>query len=237
VFRECTRVGGGSVGGVPTAQLAAGRVTYRLFSDAGCTEEVAQRGGFSLSFGATHASIPSVLPIGTYFWQAFYSGDRRDAPSSSACGAAVETVVPFIPRACSAAVGFLRAPAESEVLLARFSLSSDLSAHQRLLVRFGHDRVRLLGLQRGSCEVHLHHVIFRGAGPAVLDGEHGYVLRFAIDVSANGLVHLRLVVVRAGVVADEMDAAGSGTETTMWEGTTPVGLVPSSFAAGESDGP
>jgi hypothetical protein len=76
------------------ASKATGVVSYRIYSDSACTKEVASAGEFAVKHGKTRPSMAQRLLAGTYYWQASYSGDEANAPSSSACGAEVETVEP-----------------------------------------------------------------------------------------------------------------------------------------------
>ncbi len=74
------------------AASAAGSISYRVYSDSGCSNEVANAGNVAVGAGAVGGSSPEVFPPGTYYWQASYSGDATNQRSSSTCGAAVETV-------------------------------------------------------------------------------------------------------------------------------------------------
>jgi hemolysin type calcium-binding protein len=87
---------GGSVS--DTAHVAggfnpSGTVRFRLFSDAGCTNQVFDSGPQPLS-GSGNASSGGFTPTarGTYFWRAHYSGDPNNDPVTTACGAPNESV-------------------------------------------------------------------------------------------------------------------------------------------------
>jgi hypothetical protein len=86
----------------------AGRVTYYVFSDAGCSQQVAGvRLGSSVSTGGSYgASSKVTLPVGTYYFQAIYSGNGSVAPARSACGSEVLNVVtpPPPPPPCKCSV-------------------------------------------------------------------------------------------------------------------------------------
>lgn len=73
------------------AGAATGTVTYTVYSDAACTLRVTSAGAEPVTQGTVAASVPVVLSVGTYYWQAAYSGDPDDAPSLSNCDE-VETV-------------------------------------------------------------------------------------------------------------------------------------------------
>lgn len=75
-----------------SAATATGKVTYKLYSDSQCSNEVASAGEVEVSSGKVPASEKKTLPAGTYYWQASYSGDENNEKSVSACGAEVETV-------------------------------------------------------------------------------------------------------------------------------------------------
>ncbi|HEY4811730.1 MAG TPA: Ig-like domain-containing protein [Solirubrobacteraceae bacterium] len=72
----------------------SGKVTYYVFSDPGCSVQVtgARLGSVSSSTGAYGASGAVTLPLGTYYFQAIYSGNGSVAPARSACGTEVLTV-------------------------------------------------------------------------------------------------------------------------------------------------
>jgi hypothetical protein len=80
------------------AATATGTVTYSLYSNPTCTAAskvfsggtVAVAGGV----GASSAGVSAALALGTYYWQAVYSGDARNVGSTSACGAELLSVVP-----------------------------------------------------------------------------------------------------------------------------------------------
>jgi hypothetical protein len=78
------------------ASAATGVVTYTVFADAGCTQQVrAFSVGTdirSVAGGAAGASGALALPLGTYYFRATYSGDETHAPAQSTCGGEVLTV-------------------------------------------------------------------------------------------------------------------------------------------------
>jgi len=75
-----------------SAATATGKVAYKLYSDNQCSNEVASAAEVAVSSGKVPASEQKTLPVGTYYWQASYSGDENSEKSVSACGAEVETV-------------------------------------------------------------------------------------------------------------------------------------------------
>ena len=75
------------------AATAGGTVTYNVFSDSNCTQQLAgAEDQVAVTDGGVPASSPVTLAAGTYYWQASYSGDSTNAPSTSTCGSEVETV-------------------------------------------------------------------------------------------------------------------------------------------------
>jgi hypothetical protein len=74
------------------AATATGTVTYRVYSNKACTALVATSAGRPVSKGKAATSALETLAAGTYYWTASYSGDGRNAPSASGCGAEVLTV-------------------------------------------------------------------------------------------------------------------------------------------------
>jgi hypothetical protein len=98
-------IGAGTVGETDRATLsgtnvatAIGTVTYDLFSNPTCTasSKVFSGGTVGVTGGAAapSATVTTALAQGTYYWEAAYSGDAHDMPSTSACGSEVLTVVP-----------------------------------------------------------------------------------------------------------------------------------------------
>jgi hypothetical protein len=72
----------------------SGRITYYMFSDPACTTQIKTMnlGGGVASGGGFPASSTVTLPVGTYYFQAAYSGGEGVAASRSACGSEVLTV-------------------------------------------------------------------------------------------------------------------------------------------------
>ena len=75
------------------ATHAGGTVTYTVYANSTCTTEAGSGGTVSVWGGVVPASSPVTLTTpGTYYWQAAYSGDSANSPSTSTCGSEVETV-------------------------------------------------------------------------------------------------------------------------------------------------
>lgn len=75
-------------------QGATGTITYTVYSDNACTQPLVQNDPQPITTPGTLPTSPAVTleNSGTYYWQAAYSGDGTDAPSTSACADEVETV-------------------------------------------------------------------------------------------------------------------------------------------------
>jgi hypothetical protein len=80
----------------PNAKFAEGEVEYRVYSDPGCTKEVANAGTAKVVEGVAEASKPvgASLPTNaTYYWQVKYPGSKQgnkteeNSPATSVCGA------------------------------------------------------------------------------------------------------------------------------------------------------
>lgn len=78
------------------ASTATGVVTYTVFADAGCTQQIRAFGVGTdiraVAGGLAGASGAVALPLGTYYFRATYSGDETHAPAQSTCGGEVMTV-------------------------------------------------------------------------------------------------------------------------------------------------
>ncbi len=83
------------------AGAATGVVTYTLFSDPGCTQQLQSFGVGNdtrqVVNGSAGASGAVSLPLGTYYFRATYSGDETHAPAQSTCGGEVLTVANPVP--------------------------------------------------------------------------------------------------------------------------------------------
>jgi hypothetical protein len=99
------KIAAGTVGETDRATLsgvnaatATGTVTYGLFSNPTCTASSKVFSGGTVAVtsgvGASSAGVPTALALGTYYWQAVYSGDARNVGNTSACGSEVLSVVP-----------------------------------------------------------------------------------------------------------------------------------------------
>ncbi len=79
----------------PNAKFAEGEVEYKVYSDQGCTKEVANAGIAKVLEGVAEASKPvgASLPTdATYYWQVKYTGWKKgikteeNSPATSVCG-------------------------------------------------------------------------------------------------------------------------------------------------------
>ena len=68
------------------ASKAGGTVTYKVYSDASCKELVTKAGEVTVKEGKVPDSEEKELEAGAiYYWQAEYSGDSSNEPSTSTC--------------------------------------------------------------------------------------------------------------------------------------------------------
>jgi hypothetical protein len=74
------------------AESATGTVTYDAYSDSECKKLAAEAGTVKVSGESVPTSSQETLAVGTYYWQAKYSGDSLNQGSTSACGKEISTV-------------------------------------------------------------------------------------------------------------------------------------------------
>ena len=83
------------------ASMATGTITYDVYSDSACTVAVSVGTAEAITTPGTLPASDSVTlsTAGAYYWQASYSGDASNGPSTSTCGTAgeVETVAKAVP--------------------------------------------------------------------------------------------------------------------------------------------
>src|SRR5437660_2518964 len=74
---------------------AGGTVSYKVFSDLNCAVLLADAGTKTVTNGQVPDSDPVMFSsVGTFYWQASYSGDLLNNPSSTGCGEETVTVSP-----------------------------------------------------------------------------------------------------------------------------------------------
>jgi hypothetical protein len=77
------------------ASTAVGTVNYGLYSSSSCASAKVFSGSATVSGGVSAPlAISTPLAPGVYYWQASYSGDAHNLPSTSTCGSEVLTVTP-----------------------------------------------------------------------------------------------------------------------------------------------
>jgi putative sterol carrier protein len=76
----------------PNVSTAEGSVEYSVYANSECTELVAMGGIETLNEGSVPSSEAQTLPVGTYYWQAEYSGDGLNHAATSSCGSEIEVV-------------------------------------------------------------------------------------------------------------------------------------------------
>jgi GDSL-like Lipase/Acylhydrolase family len=80
----------------PKAAEATGTVEYFVYADEDCEELVKEAGEVEVEGASVPASSGQTLEPGIYYWQAVYSGDGANYPSTSPCGVEIEMVLPRI---------------------------------------------------------------------------------------------------------------------------------------------
>ncbi len=195
------------------ASSARGSVSYAVYSDSACTNEVAWAGPRLIR--QTTDSPPIRLRPGTYYWQASYNGDAKDLPSVSGCAAAIETVQGSDPPPCTTATGEIHLDTEDGHLVVKNALTTVLAAPQRLVASWsGGHRLRLTRLLGVACIAGRGASHFHGAGEARVDGKPGYLVRFNIRVSRNGeqIVRIHVSNARRERVVELAGSPASGSE-------------------------
>jgi hypothetical protein len=74
------------------ASTAMGTVEYDVYSDEACEELEAEAGTVTVEKGKVPVSKKMELPMGTYYWQAVYSGDLTHEEVAGVCGDEIEIV-------------------------------------------------------------------------------------------------------------------------------------------------
>ena len=94
------------------ASTATGTVTYNVYSDSACTVAVSAGTAQAITTpGTLPASSPVILSTaGTYYWQASYSGDANNGPSTSTCGTTGERETVAPPGCGNAAIAYQATP-------------------------------------------------------------------------------------------------------------------------------
>jgi hypothetical protein len=196
------------------ASSARGSVSYAVYSDSACTNEVAWAGPRLIR--KSTESPPVRLSPGTYYWQASYSGDAKDLPSLSGCAAAIETVQGSDPPpSCTTVTGAIHLDTEEGHLVVRNALTTDLAAPQRFVAWWsGRHRLRLTTLVGVACVAGRTASHFHGVGEAKVDGKPGYIVRFNIRVLRNGEEAVRIHVsnARRERVVELAGSPASGSE-------------------------
>jgi uncharacterized protein YacL (UPF0231 family) len=76
----------------PNAGKASGNVEYAVYRDSECENRVTSAGEVPVTTGSVPPSNEEILPPGTYYWRAFYTGDGANHSSTSQCGKEVAVV-------------------------------------------------------------------------------------------------------------------------------------------------
>jgi hypothetical protein len=67
-------------------KTAGGTVTYTVYTNSSCSAGARSAGKVTVTNGKVPNSNSLSFTVGTYFWQAVYSGDANNSGSSSTCG-------------------------------------------------------------------------------------------------------------------------------------------------------
>jgi Bacterial Ig-like domain (group 1) len=172
------------------ASTATGSVSYDVYSNASCSDLVMSAGSAGVVDGSVGQSGAETLPAGTYYWQASYSGDGRDLPSTSRCGSEILTVKARKEsgEGCTSVVGVVRVKVNGERTNAVDDLNTTLKKPQRFGFHWanGHEHVKLTQLTSASCVVRPTNKTFTGVGDANLNGKPGYTVKLSITVTTKG---------------------------------------------------
>jgi hypothetical protein len=80
-------------------RMAGGTVTYTVYTNSSCTAGARSAGTVTVTNGRVPESNTLTFnTLGTYYWQAVYSGDAANSGSSSKCGSEQLTVAKASPR-------------------------------------------------------------------------------------------------------------------------------------------
>jgi hypothetical protein len=90
------------------SDAASARVTFRLYSDAGCSNQIGSEGPIALGYAGTTATAatingvvidpaPAAAQTGTFSWRVTYTGDQFNTGFTTACGDE-KTTVTFSPK-------------------------------------------------------------------------------------------------------------------------------------------
>jgi hypothetical protein len=215
---EGTAVSDGAALGGANAAKAGGTVTYKVFSDSGCTTTVAEAGTVAVSSGSVPSSNPETLAPGTYYWQASYSGDTANEASKSACGSEVETVQGSPPPEECSASGSGRFRVGKEFQTVSDKLSTEPGAKQRLKFKWnkeGKHELLLTSLSSVHCVAKPHQTDFHGEGIASVDGVGGYQVKFTIIVTKRNRLILVLTYMKGHERMHFHDAARTSEVITV----------------------
>jgi hypothetical protein len=95
---EGTAVSDTAIITAPGSLPVTGRLTYAAYTNEECVgPSVRGLGGGGSTTGAGPSTNPVTLPVGRYYFRAFYSGNGVLAPASTVCGSEILTVVPKPP--------------------------------------------------------------------------------------------------------------------------------------------
>lgn len=127
-----TQASAGGMAGAPVRDVATitrdvgatGTVTFRLFSDSACANQVFTSTTPVVDGSTATSGWATPAAAGTYYWTADYNGDDANNPGSSPCGAPGEAVV----------VTAFQAPAPNRTITGDFTGPVTVDAGQSVLI-------------------------------------------------------------------------------------------------------
>ncbi|HTB50641.1 MAG TPA: Ig-like domain-containing protein [Solirubrobacteraceae bacterium] len=196
------------------ANMARGTISWSIYSDSGCTDQVAWVRPRRLRGGKESGVVR--LPPGTYYWRAVYSGDAANSPSTSACGSSVEIVEAATRKhLCKTLAGVVNVNVPGGHLVLSDALSTDRAKPEKLTLGWkrGH-HLRLTHVLDATCTVRGGQRIFQALGGARVDGRSGYWVRLEVRLVENGARLLRLLIrnKRGDLVTSVWVDPGAGAE-------------------------
>ena len=167
---------------------AGGTVEYSEYSNPECTDLVATS-TVNVSGGVVPGSSAGVNNTpGTYYWVARYSGDEHNLKSESRCGSETVTV---LPPTCKEVVGVGHIGARGpEGLNLDNNLNTTGAGRQQFEFTVFGEHMHLSHLENASCHgTPTGGKEFTGEGPAKIDGQTGWYIRFAFAIE-EGVTYL-----------------------------------------------
>jgi hypothetical protein len=111
------------------ASTAGGTVAYTVYSDPNCAVVFASAGTVTVTNGTVpDSNAVTMSQAGNFYWQAKYSGDMLNNPSTSQCGSEVVTVIVVEPQIKAQGVGISATEGQAFVGTVATFTDADLNA-------------------------------------------------------------------------------------------------------------